>query len=467
MNKFLRNAFVAVLAMVGTAAYAQTVVTFNPSETKGTTTGNKTPDKMEKGGITIESTDAAFNVKGNQHYRFYKNSKTTITSTIGNITKIEFTCDVDNTGSNGANGFAGVEGYTFTGDKKTGTWEGDADKVVFTASKGKVYATKVVVTIGTPDPNTVAPPSIEGVSPFLDKTTVTLSAAEGTKIYYTTNNEAPTTASTLYSAPFELTATTTVKAIAVKDGKQSSVAEKTFTKEELAVANSIAEFKAIGKDKKAILKLVNAKVLYKWTLSSGSISIYVRDHSGAILFYKHTLGLKANEDLNGEIVGQYTEYNATPELIEVAGVTNLDKLNHVEGAAAEPKVIAPAAAIDNLCDLVKLEKVKITAEESKRYYVVDGEKKVQLYNGFQLSAFNDMVQFVATGEYDVVGIVASVYKGVPSINLIEVKKVVPNAIDTVQAAQNENAPMYNLAGQRVGKNYKGVVIQNGKKFMNK
>ena len=466
MNKFLRNAFVAVLAMVGTVAYAQTVVTFNPSETKGTKSANGTPDKMEKGGITIESTDAAFNVKGNKHYRFYQGSKTTITSTVGNITKIEFTCDLDKQGKHGANGFEGVEGYTFTEDKKNGTWIGDAAAVEF-AAKYQVRATKVVVTIGAADPNTVAPPSIEGVTPFLDKTTVTLSAAEGTKIYYTTNNEAPTTASTLYSAPFELTATTTVKAIAVKDGKQSSVAEKTFTKEELAVANSIAEFKAIGKDKKAILKLVNAKVLYKWTLSSGSISIYVRDHSGAILFYKHTLGLKANEDLNGEIVGQYTEYNATPELIEVAGVTNLDKLNHVEGAAAEPKVIAPAAAIDNLCDLVKLEKVKITAEESKRYYVVDGEKKVQLYNGFQLSAFNDMAQFVATGEYDVVGIVASVYKGVPSINLIEVKKVVPNAIDTVQAAQNENAPMYNLAGQRVGKNYKGVVIQNGKKFMNK
>ena len=32
---------------------------------------------------------------------------------------------------------------------------------------------------------------------------------------------------------------------------------------------------------------------------------------------------------------------------------------------------------------------------------------------------------------------------------------------------NENAPIYNLAGQRVGKDYKGVVIQNGKKFIKK
>ena len=32
---------------------------------------------------------------------------------------------------------------------------------------------------------------------------------------------------------------------------------------------------------------------------------------------------------------------------------------------------------------------------------------------------------------------------------------------------NANAPMYNMAGQRVGKNYKGIVIVNGKKYINK
>jgi len=33
------------------------------------------------------------------------------------------------------------------------------------------------------------------------------------------------------------------------------------------------------------------------------------------------------------------------------------------------------------------------------------------------------------------------------------------------ATQNANAPIYNLAGQKVSKNYKGVKVQNGKKFM--
>lgn len=38
--------------------------------------------------------------------------------------------------------------------------------------------------------------------------------------------------------------------------------------------------------------------------------------------------------------------------------------------------------------------------------------------------------------------------------------------EVVAGAQlDENAPMFNLAGQRVGKNYRGVVVQNGKKYI--
>lgn len=40
-------------------------------------------------------------------------------------------------------------------------------------------------------------------------------------------------------------------------------------------------------------------------------------------------------------------------------------------------------------------------------------------------------------------------------------------INDITTDVDKNAPKYNLAGQRVDKNYKGVVIQNGKKFMNK
>lgn len=39
--------------------------------------------------------------------------------------------------------------------------------------------------------------------------------------------------------------------------------------------------------------------------------------------------------------------------------------------------------------------------------------------------------------------------------------------DITAEEANENAPVYNLAGQRVNKNAKGILIQNGKKFIKK
>ena len=66
---------------------------------------------------------------------------------------------------------------------------------------------------------------------FEESVDVTLACAtEDAVIYYTLNGETPTTESTPYVEPFTLTETTTVKAIAVKEGMDNSaVAEATFT----------------------------------------------------------------------------------------------------------------------------------------------------------------------------------------------------------------------------------------------
>ena len=51
---------------------------------------------------------------------------------------------------------------------------------------------------------------------------------------------------------------------------------------------------------------------------------------------------------------------------------------------------------------------------------------------------------------------------------VTITSVTAAGIKNVQTIEvNENASIYNLAGQRVGKDYKGVVIQNGKKFIKK
>lgn len=81
---------------------------------------------------------------------------------------------------------------------------------------------------GDNTPTTVAAPTIavtgEGTS-----RTVTISATSGASIYYTTDGNDPTSASTAYSEALTISESCTVKAIAVKDGVSSTVASETIT----------------------------------------------------------------------------------------------------------------------------------------------------------------------------------------------------------------------------------------------
>lgn len=83
---------------------------------------------------------------------------------------------------------------------------------------------------GSVTPVTVAAPTITGDTTFADTGTVNISAESGAEIHYTLDGSAPTSASAVYSGSITLTDTTTVKAVAVKDGVTSEVASMTFTK---------------------------------------------------------------------------------------------------------------------------------------------------------------------------------------------------------------------------------------------
>lgn len=73
-------------------------------------------------------------------------------------------------------------------------------------------------------------PVISGDELFGSSAQVAISIPTRATVYYTTDGSTPTSDSTAYSEPFTVNATTTVKAIAIKDGVASDVASKTLTK---------------------------------------------------------------------------------------------------------------------------------------------------------------------------------------------------------------------------------------------
>ena len=83
---------------------------------------------------------------------------------------------------------------------------------------------------GSQQQNTLAKPTIYGVTPFTESTEVTMSGPEDAEIRYTTDGSTPTAQSTLYEGGFVLNDTTTVKAIAIKNGESSEVTTRLFSK---------------------------------------------------------------------------------------------------------------------------------------------------------------------------------------------------------------------------------------------
>lgn len=238
MKHFLRYSFVALLTLVSSFAAADEV-TFLPSEVKGTAAAGSA-DQFSKDGITVACDKGALSRDDN--YRFYKGSVATISSIVGNITKVEFTCTAAGTDLYGPGCFTAPSVGSYTYAETVGTWTGDALSFTLTASSAQVRATKIVVTY-TPAAGVVVPPTVEGEDGFVETATVTLgSSQDGAEIYYTLDGSTPTDQSTKYTAPFTISETTTVSAIAYLNGKASAVTAKTFNK---AATYTVAEALAI------------------------------------------------------------------------------------------------------------------------------------------------------------------------------------------------------------------------------
>ena len=139
MKQLLRYSILSLLMFVGGRALADEVmVTFIPAETKATATATE----VSKGGITLSVTAGTMNRDDN--YRVNKGQTLTVTSTIGNITKIAFTSTVDDPSANYGAKFD-VDKGVFVADGSAGLWMGSAAEVKLTATDHQVRATEFII----------------------------------------------------------------------------------------------------------------------------------------------------------------------------------------------------------------------------------------------------------------------------------------------------------------------------------
>ena len=105
---------------------------------------------ITKEGLTITVSSGLLGTYNNEHhYRIYKNQTLTVTSTVGNIAKIEFTCTANGDEKYGPGCFTASTGEYGHDGAAVGTWTGDAATITFTASANQVRATQIVVTLAS------------------------------------------------------------------------------------------------------------------------------------------------------------------------------------------------------------------------------------------------------------------------------------------------------------------------------
>lgn len=363
-----------VVNVINSESTEQTV-SFVAGTDKGTNGSSGNADTMTKGGITVSGTSLATTTA---EYRVYANSTFTISSTVGKIIKIEFT----GVSSYPVSRFGEVEGLTTSGNN--GTWTGSASSVSFTPSS-QVRLSSINVTYERLDETVSASPEISGTTPFLTSTNVTITAAEGASIYYTTDGTDPSESSTVYTGPFAITATTTVKAIAVEQGKSASeISEETFTKTESYTLGEIYSLDA----GKYYVNFNNAVVTYV----NGSYT-FIQDNSGAVLYFKNNGGYTVGQVLNGTAYVDYTVYQGQPE---ITNITPEEGMTVTDGPAVEPTVVTLASLVDNsttyISKYVKVEGVEATSTSELSQ------------NGTTLAFYGRNNAAIETGKrYDIIG----------------------------------------------------------------
>lgn len=268
-------------------------------------------------------------------------------------------------------------------------------------------------------------------------------------IYYTTDGTDPTAESTLYTEPFTLSASATVKAIAVKEGyNNSDIASAVYTMpvflENLAAVYSTennAQYRVLGD--------------VTFVFRSGRY-MFVKDATAGMMIYDNTTPIITNTYENGDIIsggisGKTSIYNGLYEIVPTADLAASTENN----GAIEPIVVTiPQMSNENdfMSQLVTVQNLTVTGISGQNIIVSDGENTMKIFDRFNLITESDYaVDDVLTTVTGFVSKYNSDYQIFPRTAADIVKREVPaNPTFTPEAGSHTASVTVTLACETEG-----------------
>ena len=424
----------AVMMLVCGAISAQTVVTF----TAGTDMSEGAT--LTKDGITLTlkegTSTSGLGKLAAAEYRLYKGNILTVSSTIGNITNIEFTCTANNTAKYGPGCFAAQNGYTFK--DKVGTWVGNATSVDFTSESAQVRAKTIKVTVG-------------GAAGETKKAAKLAFSEEKVNHEVGTDFTSPTfswetTAAVKFSSDNEAVATVNAEgviALGTEEGKAVITAES-------------AENDVYAAGTATCTVYVWHYVTYKkaTTVESGKKYLIVAQRDNKTYY-----AMPCKKDAKYGYLQTQSKEGTLDELkIESSYddnflFTTCDDGYSIQDCYGRYLYMDTTDPTKDYNSFNLGEKAVAWTVEPK----ADGTFTISFNNGkfiqFGDGTFTSFGAYAQKKDNTVLPMLFVLGEGQTGINNIHTSTAVKNNV------------MYNLAGQRVNKDYKGLVIMNGKKMM--
>ena len=441
------------LAAISAMALSAATVTFNAEVDLGSVTdyNNAGPDQVSKDGITISITNGCLGL--GSAYRIYKSQTLTVTSEIGDITGIQFTCTANGGEKWGPGNFTVETGeYTFEAEGPTGTWAGAASEVVFTAAGNQVRATEIVVTTGGDAPALAAPRINPNGGTFTSPVEVTITAADDATIYYGFSLDDDFA---IYTEPFTISETCSLYAYAQRGEEMSATVEAAFEIKEAETVATIADFLAAQPAENVVLA-GDLTVTYDGLTDEGGYNaVFVKDATGTLLLYfgggerpyTYTTG-----DVISGVQGKFSTYGEEPQMSADAASMPAPK-SHVTVSPKE-MTIAEINAAPTINEYVVLQGVDIDADNK---LAKQGADEVAIYTRFKNVTLENLT---AT---DVLALTAR-FKGTQQIYPIDLNYDY-SGVQTI-ARDAKKSGIYNLQGMKVNEMIPGqLYIVDGKKVI--